>query len=116
MMDIKLINERIKNLREQRGWSEYRLAKEAGFEQSTLKVIKKEKHMPSLYTIEKICFAFGITISDFFDDEVFGHSKNKPLFISLWMKLSPLDKEKVLIYMFGLTRKELPKDFENELQ
>ena len=114
-MDIKSINKRIKMLREMRGWSEYRLSKEGGFEQSTLKSIKKEKNMPSLYTIEKICFAFDITISDFFDDEIFGHSKNKPLFISLWTELSPHDKEKVLIYMYGLTHKELPKDLKNEL-
>lgn len=114
-MDIKLINERISQLCNQRNWSYYRLAKECGFEQANLKSIVKEKNMPSLYTLEKICNAFGITFSDFFDAEIFNEGSSNPLYISLWRELLPEDKEKVLIYMFGLAGKEIPREFENDV-
>jgi len=116
MMDIKSINERIKQLCKQRNWSYYRLSKESGFQQSTLKTIRKETNMPSLYTIDKICNAFGITVADFFDNELFQDEANsKSIFISIWDELTVKDKEKVLIYMYGLTHKELKQDFDEIL-
>lgn len=115
-MDIKSISQRITKLCDQRNWSYYRLSKEAGFEQSTLKSISKEKNMPSLYTLEKICTAFDITISDFFDDEIFQQKNKSQIFLNLWKELNSNDKEKVLIYMTGLSKKDLTKEIINELQ
>ena len=116
-MDIKLIKTRIKKLCEERNWSWYRLAKECNVEQGTFDSITKEKNMPSLYTLEKICNAFGISLSDFFDDEIFQQANTKkPLYLSLWNSLSKEDREKVLIYMSGLSKKEILEDIKNELQ
>ena len=115
-MDIKSISQRITKLCNQRNWSYYRLSKEAGFEQSTLKSISKEKNMPSLYTLEKICKAFDISISDFFDDEIFQNKKGAPPFLKLWKELSSDDKEKVLIYMAGLSKKGISEEIINEVQ
>lgn len=116
-MDIRLINERIRGLCKQRGWSYYRLSKESGFEQSTLKPIIKEKNMPSLHTIERICNAFNITISEFFNDSLFNENiGSHHLFSDMWNNLSKDDKEKVLIYMSGLSHKQVPEDIKNELQ
>lgn len=115
-MDIKSINMRIAQLCQQKGWSYYRLAKEAGFQQSTLKSITKEKNMPSLYTIVRICAAFNITISEFFDAEPFNSNfVSKQLVISLWDKLQPEDQERVLIYMHGLLHQNIERDFNNDL-
>ncbi len=113
-MDIKSINTRINQLCQERKWSYYKLAKEAGFQQSTLKTITKETNMPSLYTIAKICAAFNITIQEFFNSELFG-SKNetKQLYLYLWDKLQPEDQERVLIYMHGLLHRNIEKDFQN---
>ena len=110
-MDIKSINKRITQLCKKNNWSYYRLAKEAGFQQSTLKSITKEQNMPSLYTLSKICEAFKITISDFFDDEIFSPDiKYKHSFIKLWNELQPPDKERVLIYIHGLLHKTMKEE------
>ena len=65
-MDVK---ERIKLLMEEKDWSEYRLAKEADLPQSTISHLFKRNNAPTYPTIEAICRAFGITLSQFFADE-----------------------------------------------
>ena len=110
-MDIKSIKLRISELCKQKGWSYYRLSKEAGFQQSTLKPILKEKNLPNLYTLEKICTALNISLSDFFKSDLFNckiHSDDS--YRQLWNQLPSGDKEKVLIYMYGLLRLEIPKE------
>ena len=63
------INKRIENLRFQRGWSMYELAQEAGITQSTLTSMMKRGTPPKIDTLENICEAFGITLSQFFMDD-----------------------------------------------
>ena len=107
-MDVKLIKNRVYELCKQKEWSYYRLAKEAELSGSTIKYIVDEKHLPSLYIIEKICTAFDISIFDFFNDKAFyGENNVRTSFISLWGELSNVDKEKVLSYMYGLAHKNL---------
>lgn len=103
-MDIKSIRLRIEELCKQRNWSYYRLAKEAGFQQSTLQAIAKEKNMPSLFTIEKICLACNITLSQFFDSSFFNSSKQRQYCSAkeIWGSLSDVEKELALAYMCGL--------------
>ncbi len=60
--------ERIKDLMQQRNWSEYRLAKEADLSQSTISNIFHRNTLPSIPTLEIICKAFGITLSQFFSE------------------------------------------------
>ncbi|MEG9430211.1 MAG: helix-turn-helix transcriptional regulator, partial [Christensenellaceae bacterium] len=62
--------ERILELKNERGWSLYKLADEAMLTQSTLSNMFTRKTMPSLYTLNQICEAFGITMSEFFNDGV----------------------------------------------
>ena len=50
--------ERIIELRKERQWSEYHLAKEAGISQSTLSNLINRGNNPSVYTLEKIDHAF----------------------------------------------------------
>ena len=59
----------IKKLMDIKGWSEYRLAKEAGLPQSTISHLFKRNNAPTYPTIEAICGAFGITMAQFFADE-----------------------------------------------
>lgn len=63
------VQERIKLLMESKGWSEYRLAKEAELPQSTISHLFKRNNAPTYPTIEAICGAFGITMAQFFADE-----------------------------------------------
>lgn len=57
---------RIKQLMEERGWTDYRLAKEANLSHSTITNLFKRNNAPTLPTLEVICRAFGITLSQFF--------------------------------------------------
>ena len=60
--------EKIKRMQEERGWSTYKLAYEAGLTQSTLSNMFARGTCPTVDTLEKICTAFGISLSEFFDD------------------------------------------------
>ena len=60
----------IKTQREARGWSEYQLAERSGLPQSTIPSWYKKDMTPSFASLEKICDAFGITLSQFFADGV----------------------------------------------
>lgn len=59
--------------REERGWTEYQLAERAGLPQSTISSWYRKRLVPSLPSLEKVCAAFGITLSQLFaegDDPV----------------------------------------------
>lgn len=60
------ILQRITELRTQRGWSEYRLAEYSGVAQSTISSWYQKSYLPSIASLEKICAAFGISLSQFF--------------------------------------------------
>lgn len=57
---------RIYNLRKSHGWSEYQLAQKAGITQSTISTWYRRKITPTIPSIERICNAFDITLSEFF--------------------------------------------------
>ncbi len=58
--------DRITELRNERGWSNYRVAKSAGISQSTYQTWYSRKASPTLEGIEKVCRAFDISLSEFF--------------------------------------------------
>ena len=62
-MDAK---KRIRELMEERGWTEYRLARESGLSQSTISNMFNRNNAPTLPTLEAVCGAFGITLVQFF--------------------------------------------------
>lgn len=63
------IIERIKSLCQARSWTFYRLAKESGITYSTLCTMLHKANAPSIPTIIKLCNGFGITLSEFFDED-----------------------------------------------
>ena len=62
-MDIR---ERLIQLQKQHGWSDYKIAKEAGLSPNTVSNIYRRGNTPSLATLESLCKAFGITMVQFF--------------------------------------------------
>lgn len=60
--------ERITELREQKNWTEYQLAEHSGLTQSTISSWYRKGVLPTIPSLERICHAFGISISQFFDD------------------------------------------------
>lgn len=58
--------DKIIELRNAKGWSEYQLAVESGMAQSTISSWYRKNMIPSIPSLEKICHAFGISLSQFF--------------------------------------------------
>ncbi|WP_322173877.1 helix-turn-helix domain-containing protein [Acutalibacter caecimuris] len=56
----------IKKLMEERGWTDYRLAKESGLSHSTVTNMFNRNNAPTLPTLEAVCRAFGVTLAQFF--------------------------------------------------
>ena len=52
--------------REARGWTEYQLAERSGLPQSTISSWYRKNMIPTIPSLEKICQAFGITLSQLF--------------------------------------------------
>ncbi len=61
--------DRILRLREERGWTEYKLSVESGITQSTISSWFCKNARPSVQSLEAICKACGITMSQFFAEE-----------------------------------------------
>lgn len=62
------ILEKIRKLRLERNWTEYQLAEKSGLPQSTISSWYRKNMQPSISSLEKICAAFNITLSQFFTD------------------------------------------------
>ena len=59
----------IEDLMAQRGWNLNQLAKISGVPQSTLSGLYQRNNSPTIPTLEKLCEAFGITMSEFFSPD-----------------------------------------------
>lgn len=62
-MDIR---QRLRELQEQHGWSDYKIAREAGLSPNTVSNIYRRNNVPTLPTLEALCKAFGISMAQFF--------------------------------------------------
>lgn len=52
--------------RDARGWTEYQLAEHSGLPQSTISSWYRKNMIPTVSSLDKICNAFGITLSQLF--------------------------------------------------
>ncbi len=91
------IVEKIEKLREERGWTYYRLAEEACLSQTTLLNMRTRGTLPSVTTLAGICDAFGITLSEFFSEGDGAESLNadERALIAAYRKLSFGNKKAV---------------------
>ena len=60
------VNEKIRRLMEERGWSAYRLAKQCGLSVATIGNLFRRNTTPSIATLEAICSGLNITLAQFF--------------------------------------------------
>ena len=93
------IIEKIKHLRDERGWSTNQLALEAELTQSTVStLLTKPNALPSLDTLMRLCGAFGITLAQFFaeDEDSELVSAQEKVLIGQFRKL-PDKKKKAII-------------------
>ncbi len=87
--------ERIIELRIARGWSEYKLAEESGIAQSTISSWFRKNVTPNIGSLENICKAFNITLSQFFsfNEEPFVLSNQQRELLDNWARLTHEQQE-----------------------
>lgn len=59
------IGQKISELRQQKGWTQYRLAKECQVAPITISRMESGKMQPSFEMVQKIAAAFNISLSEF---------------------------------------------------
>ena len=86
----------ITQYREERGWSEYQLAEKSGLPQSTISSWYRKNMMPTVASLEKICDAFGITLSQLFaQDDAVSLTVSQRKLLHAWAKLNEEQQEAV---------------------
>jgi transcriptional regulator with XRE-family HTH domain len=87
---VKYILKKITRLKDERGWTIYRLAQESGINSQTIHNWFERGAMPTLKYLHEVCKAFGITLAEFFaeNDLVEVTSETKTLYDE-WCALSP---------------------------
>ena len=95
---------RIENLMDERKWTAYRLAKETGLSSSTITNMFRRNTVPSIPTLETICEAFGITLAQFFAEDLnmVALTPEQKSYFDHWANLTPQQKELLdkLVYEF----------------
>ena len=88
------ILQRLTELQQQYGWSDYRIAKEAGLSPNTVSNIYRRNNIPSMTTLEALCNAFGITMAQFFaDDDMIEVTPEIKKLVSKWSALTAEQKD-----------------------
>lgn len=89
--------ERLCKLLQERGWSEYRLAQVSGLNESTISNIYRRNTLPTIPTLEAICKAFGITLSQFFaESDMVEITPDVKELLDAWVSLTSEQKRIVL--------------------
>ena len=76
--------------REERDWTEYQLAERSGLPQSTISSWYRKNMIPSIPSLEKICLAFGITLSQLFaeGDTAVSLTESQRKLLESWSRLT----------------------------
>ena len=95
------VNERIKDLAAMRGWSQYQLSKESGLSMSTISNIYTRGNTPSFATLEILCDAFHMTLSEFFsyETEEVALSYRGKIMLEYFVKLNELQQDRLIDFM-----------------
>ena len=100
------ITQRIKGLCEQRGWTQYRLAKVSGIPQSSLNAMLTRDGDPSIRNITKICEGLGISLTEFFSG-LEEPSEEMQEIIDIWNGLDKSARQFAKTYMYGLSCRDI---------
>lgn len=89
---------RIKQLKEERGWSNYRLAKEADISEGALNNLFRLNNQPTIPTLEALCKGLGVSLSQFFAEgnEAIVLNEEQRELIELWNTISAEQKTALL--------------------
>lgn len=95
------ILQRIEDLRKARNWTEYQLAERAGMTQSTISSWYRKNIIPSIPSLEKICDAFHITLSQFFlvEDHAINITEQQQRLLEASIKLNSTQMENLITFL-----------------
>ena len=95
------ILQRIEDLRKARNWTEYQLAERAGMTQSTISSWYRKNIIPSIPSLEKICDAFNITLSQFFlvEDHAINITEQQQRLLEASIKLNSTQLENLITFL-----------------
>ena len=100
-MDTK---QRIAELTRERGWSNYERAKRAGLQLPTIQNMYHRNSEPTIPTLQAICKAFGISLSQFFaEGNLMELTAEQRETLSVWNRLSGDQKRIVRDLMENMT-------------
>lgn len=107
MLDEKYIANRIKELCDKKQMTMYALSKKTGISQSSLSNLMKRGSTPTFYTLDRICDGLGITLPQFFSDDIgkLELSSEQENVLRMWESLTDKEKEAVEIYVRGMKLK-----------
>ena len=96
MFLLKLWNvlDKITEYRIARKWTEYQLAEQSGLPQSTISSWYRKNQTPTIPSLEKICNAFNISLSQFFSDEKLAVIQVTDRELTLFHEWNKLSEEK----------------------
>jgi transcriptional regulator with XRE-family HTH domain len=101
--------QKITDLCEEREWTLYKLAKESHISYSTLNNLFLRENIPTIPTIQKICYAFQITLSEFFETPTETYdslTEEEQLLVNAWKELQGSDRQLLMSYIRGLVQKK----------
>lgn len=102
------IHARLRQLLQERGWTEYRLSQECNLAQTTIGNIFRRNTMPSLATLETICEGFGITMSQLFaEGDMVELSPELREVFDCWVSLTPEQKKAALSMLHAMNHDSL---------
>ena len=103
-VDIKA---HLQELMDERGWTIYKVAKEADIPWSTVRNMFKRNTEPSILTLESICKGMGITLSEFFDPGYpNGLTSRQQTLIAKWDRLNEKNQNLALLLIEALQEKQ----------
>ena len=85
-----------------RGWSEYTLSKNSGIPQTTISTWYRNNLQPNVASIERICSAFNMTLSQFFckDDSILIElTEEQMLLLNAWSALTKHQQSTLLEFI-----------------
>jgi transcriptional regulator with XRE-family HTH domain len=93
---VAFILNKIDRMKNERGWSVYKLAQEADINPQTIHNWFESGAVPTLRYLNDICRAFGITLAEFFaENDVIEVRENIKRLYETWCSLTPEEKASI---------------------
>ena len=87
------VNEKLRLLMKERGWTAYRLAKESGLSEATIGNLFRRNTTPSVATLEAICGGLNMTMAQFFaEGNMIELTPDAKSLFDVWSRLSLEEK------------------------